>query len=643
MDTPAAAPAPASAEQQELAADNARYREMRQALRDFEAAITPSSPPSATRTNSDAHILLDLPRHRAFYAALRSVLAQCVSDADRLSRRARMAAAHKWFTARRPREQPADVDAAAAMAASLSVSAMVSGGAATAQAQRGGTARSARGSSGAGGRKVLHSGGRHLSGGGEGVRPGSSHRSSSSGQRRQQLMGQAPSSPGSRLQLPPLNNSTGSLQRADSSGSSFSDDSSLDDPGGLSTLAAEDGNGTAGTADTAGTACSSAHPPPLRVPQPSISRQPAIHPEQRKVAPLISSEAGFFENLALFMGQEAPAADAVPGGSSAVQLRGLQSPSPPSTAGALKLKQQHYQQPPQQEQQPPLTTEPLLDPTHRQRQAGWVAACQQQRRFEADVLCRMSGYSRHRARIEEEIMRRQEARRLQQQRQQHQPQHALCAQHAQHRLPQPSQPPGTRAGRLLAHLDSQHQPPSTSAYVAAKAPGAAQRLVASDSWVRRARRAALAEGEREVACVAAALLAASTRGGGGGGGGNGGHPAAAAAGTGDASYQAPSNIAEALAHAMLPVPDHPHLTVGVWWVADGALLWTVNCAHAQSHKPRQLITHPPLFCIISVWRHCHVRERAWCRSQDRGLRTGTRRTRGSAARSSGRRSDEGVH
>ncbi|GBF97729.1 hypothetical protein Rsub_10893 [Raphidocelis subcapitata] len=92
------------------AADAARYREMRQALADFEAArggaAKPPAPHAPTRQRQGAPAAPSTPppppppRERAFYAALRGVLAACVADEDPASRAARLAAAHAWFTLR---------------------------------------------------------------------------------------------------------------------------------------------------------------------------------------------------------------------------------------------------------------------------------------------------------------------------------------------------------------------------------------------------------------------------------------------------------------------------------------------------------------------------------------------------------------
>jgi hypothetical protein len=109
---------PQSLQQQQLqqpqpgqhdAADAAMYREMRQDLCDFDAKAAAGS----TRGSA--------PRHKAFYAALRSVLGQVLEEKTEASRHTRLLAAHQWYVKHKPRPRPADMNMAAAMAASLSV------------------------------------------------------------------------------------------------------------------------------------------------------------------------------------------------------------------------------------------------------------------------------------------------------------------------------------------------------------------------------------------------------------------------------------------------------------------------------------------------------------------------------------------
>jgi hypothetical protein len=73
------------------------------------------------------------PRQTAFFSALRSVLQQVLAEATPAGRHTRLLAAHAWFVGHRPRPAAADPHLAAAMAASLSVSAP------TGQQQQGGT------------------------------------------------------------------------------------------------------------------------------------------------------------------------------------------------------------------------------------------------------------------------------------------------------------------------------------------------------------------------------------------------------------------------------------------------------------------------------------------------------------------------
>jgi hypothetical protein len=91
------------------AADAAMYREMRQALCNFDEDA------SAGSARGPA------PRHKAFYAALRSVLGQVLEEKTEASRHTRLLAAHQWYVKHKPRPKPADMNMAAAMAASLSV------------------------------------------------------------------------------------------------------------------------------------------------------------------------------------------------------------------------------------------------------------------------------------------------------------------------------------------------------------------------------------------------------------------------------------------------------------------------------------------------------------------------------------------
>jgi hypothetical protein len=91
------------------AADAAMYREMRQALCSFDddAAAESARGPA--------------PRHKAFHAALRSVLGQVLEEKTEASRHTRLLAAHQWYVKHKPRPRPADLNMAAAMAASVSV------------------------------------------------------------------------------------------------------------------------------------------------------------------------------------------------------------------------------------------------------------------------------------------------------------------------------------------------------------------------------------------------------------------------------------------------------------------------------------------------------------------------------------------
>eukprot|EP00879_Flechtneria_rotunda_P005410 GHRR01005701.1.p1 GENE.GHRR01005701.1~~GHRR01005701.1.p1 ORF type:complete len:484 (+),score=198.89 GHRR01005701.1:556-2007(+) len=88
-------------------ADGAMYKEMRAALAEFDANNSlPKQAPS---------------RYRAFYAALHSVLGQILQESTGTDRHTQLVAAHQWFVKHKPRAKPADPDMAAAMAASLSI------------------------------------------------------------------------------------------------------------------------------------------------------------------------------------------------------------------------------------------------------------------------------------------------------------------------------------------------------------------------------------------------------------------------------------------------------------------------------------------------------------------------------------------
>lgn len=119
------------------AADAAMYKEMREALADFDSQNnTPNNnfEPYGTREKPR-------PRDKAFYAALRSVLGQVLQEKTEDARHTRLLAAHQWYVKHKPRPKPRDMDMAAAMAASLSVSCPVNGDATAAGTSAGVTSR----------------------------------------------------------------------------------------------------------------------------------------------------------------------------------------------------------------------------------------------------------------------------------------------------------------------------------------------------------------------------------------------------------------------------------------------------------------------------------------------------------------------
>lgn len=111
------------------AADAAMYKEMRAALADFESQHNMVTAPSVTSHAQAAKLPLQQhqqtckphPRHKAFYSALRSVLTQVLDEKTEDGRHTRLLAAHQWYIKHKPRSKPADMNMAAAMAASLSV------------------------------------------------------------------------------------------------------------------------------------------------------------------------------------------------------------------------------------------------------------------------------------------------------------------------------------------------------------------------------------------------------------------------------------------------------------------------------------------------------------------------------------------
>lgn len=104
---------------QYTAADAAMYKEMREALADFDS----NSNIKHNTANTDSSSPREKPaaRQKAFYAALRSVLGQVVDESTEDARHTRLAAAHQWYIKHKPRPKPRDMDMAAAMAASISV------------------------------------------------------------------------------------------------------------------------------------------------------------------------------------------------------------------------------------------------------------------------------------------------------------------------------------------------------------------------------------------------------------------------------------------------------------------------------------------------------------------------------------------
>ena len=125
---PSAAPQAVGAVQQGQynAADAAMYKEMREALADFDLNCNTEN--NTVHNNSSSPREKPAPRHKAFYAALRSVLGQVLDESTENARHARLLAAHQWYVKHKPRPKPRDMDIAAAMAASLSVTCPVADG-----------------------------------------------------------------------------------------------------------------------------------------------------------------------------------------------------------------------------------------------------------------------------------------------------------------------------------------------------------------------------------------------------------------------------------------------------------------------------------------------------------------------------------
>lgn len=118
---------------QQDAADAAMYRDMRQALAEFEAqqrkllscqqASTPAGvdPPGPSCTSSSSRPARMPPLQTAFYAALRSALQQVLAESTPAGRHTRLLAAHAWYVGHKPRPVRANPELAAALAASLSL------------------------------------------------------------------------------------------------------------------------------------------------------------------------------------------------------------------------------------------------------------------------------------------------------------------------------------------------------------------------------------------------------------------------------------------------------------------------------------------------------------------------------------------
>lgn len=102
-------------------ASAAQYRAMRQALQFYESGAGMAAAAAAAAPGVGGQQGAPPARVRAFFATLRQSLTVCIAETDAALRDMRLAAAHAWFLAHRPRLQAAEADMAAALAGSLSI------------------------------------------------------------------------------------------------------------------------------------------------------------------------------------------------------------------------------------------------------------------------------------------------------------------------------------------------------------------------------------------------------------------------------------------------------------------------------------------------------------------------------------------
>lgn len=137
---PPPAPAPTGGQQQEKNAadtDAALYRDMRQALADFQQAqqnllsqhsqqSSTAAPPGgngSSKSGSSSRPARMPPRQTAFYAALHSILQQVLAETTPMGRHTSLMAAHAWYVGHKPHMTTADSGSGAAAADSLHLAA----------------------------------------------------------------------------------------------------------------------------------------------------------------------------------------------------------------------------------------------------------------------------------------------------------------------------------------------------------------------------------------------------------------------------------------------------------------------------------------------------------------------------------------
>lgn len=473
------------------AADAAMYREMRQALcsYDEEAAAGSARGPA--------------PRHKAFYAALRSVLGQVLEEKTEASRHTRLLAAHQWYVKHKPRPRPADMSMAAAMAASLSVQGPTEAAAVAAEQRQ-----------------------TPASSGTAGGAAGSGSASNTDSRRKQQqqqpfcvlgMRQQLPCTAGhSACQAPDGAAAAGARQVCSSRSSRWQERQprlhELDCPGpGQLRAAAAPGSSSCCSQCGAALAacCCSAHQirsaaaapaggggravvAEVLPEQPSMRQVPAICATTRQQVGSVSAAGRLGGGTAAAAANAAAAGlpppdgliplGSLPSGRFGLGLGSSTSSSKGGSGGSAD------------------------DASYAGAREQWRLVAAQQQQVEGAVAAHMRSYARHRARLEEEINRKQEVgaqlAAAQQQQQQHlQDFPASCGSAG---LGRQQLQGGQGAGaRVLLHVDSQHQPSQVATAYTGLAGGAssAQRLAPVDK-VKEAKQQLLQESQRECAEVA---------------------------------------------------------------------------------------------------------------------------------------------